>query len=43
MGIHPSESLAYQIWKEAFKEARLRDFKMGRTNLPQAATSTAKK
>ena len=33
MGIHSLESLAFQIWKEAFKEARLRDFKMGRTNL----------
>ena len=34
MGIHSLESLACQIWKEAFKEARLRDFKMGWTNLP---------
>ena len=33
-GIHSLESLACQIWKEAFKEARLKDFKMGRTNLP---------
>ena len=32
--IHSLESLASQIWKEAFKETRLRDFKMGRTNLP---------
>ena len=34
MGIHSLESLAWEIWKEAFKEARLRDFKMGWTNLP---------
>ena len=34
MGIHSLESLAFQIWKEPFKEARLRDFKVGRTNLP---------
>ena len=33
MGIHSLESLACQIWKADFKEARLRDFKMGRTNL----------
>ena len=33
MGIHFLESLACQIWKEAFKEARLRDFKMDWTNL----------
>ena len=34
MGIHSFESLPCQIWKEAFNEARLRDFKMGETNLP---------
>ena len=34
IGIHSLESLACQIWKEAFKEARLRDFKMSRSNLP---------
>ena len=34
MGIHSLESLACQIWKEAFIEARLRDFKMRQTNLP---------
>ena len=34
VGIHSLESLASQIWKEAFKDARLRDFKMGRSNLP---------
>ena len=33
MEIHSLESLACQIWKEAFKEARQRDFKMGQTNL----------
>ena len=33
MGIHCLESLACQIWNEAFKEARLRDFKVSRTNL----------
>ena len=33
MVIHSLESLACQIWKEALKEARLRDFKMGPTNL----------
>ena len=35
MGIHSLESMACQIWKEAFKEARIRDFKMGQTNLPR--------
>ena len=34
MGIHSLEYLACQIWKEAFKEARLSDFKMDWTNLP---------
>ena len=34
MEIHSLEFLACQIWKEAFKETRLRDFKMGQTNLP---------
>ena len=34
MEIHYPESLACLIWKEAFKDARLRDFKMGWTNLP---------
>ena len=34
MGIYSLESLACQIWKDVFKDARQRDFKMGRTNLP---------
>ena len=34
VGIHTLESLACQIWKEAFKNARLRDFKMGQSNIP---------
>ena len=33
MGMHSLESLASQIWKEAFKDARLRDLKVGLTNL----------
>ena len=33
MGIHSLESLACQIWKEAFKKTRLIDFKMDWTNL----------
>ena len=32
--IHSLECLASQIWKEAFKDARLRDFKLGQTKLP---------
>ena len=35
IGIHSLESLACQIWNEAFKGARLRDFQMGCTNLPE--------
>ena len=34
VGIHFLGSLACRIWKEAFKDATLRDFKMGQTNLP---------
>ena len=33
MGIHPLESLASQIWKEAFKDTWLIDLKVGLTNL----------
>ena len=33
MRMHSLESLASQSWKEAFKDARLRDLKVGLTNL----------
>ena len=35
IGIHSLESLACQIWNEAFKGARLRDFKMSCVNLTE--------